>query len=99
MQSKEAHYRRISHSRKASTDDLGMVLPVSKKRYEQLRLLLIEEREKAGLTQVELGERLGRPQTFVSKIERGVRNVDVLEFLEIAKAIGFDPAEFLKKLK
>ncbi len=75
-----------------------MGLPASKKRYENLRLLLIEAREEAGLTQVELGEKLHRPQSFVSKIERGLRRVDLLEFIEIAKAIGFDPHEFIDKL-
>lgn len=75
-----------------------MALPASKKKYERLRLLLIDAREDAGLTQVELGKRIRRPQSFVSKIERGLRSVDVIEFLEIAKAIGFDPEEFLRKL-
>ena len=76
-----------------------MALPASKKKYERLRLLLVEAREEAGLTQVGLGKKLHRPQSFVSKIERGLRNVDLIEFIEIAKAIGFDPAEFLQKLE
>jgi transcriptional regulator with XRE-family HTH domain len=75
------------------------MLPAPKKKYDRLRELLIEVREEAGLTQVELGEKLGRPQTFVSKIERGVRGVDLIEFLEIARAIGFDPVDFIRKLK
>ena len=75
-----------------------MALPAPQERYEQLRLLLIKTREDAGLTQVEVCERLGRPQSFLSKIERGVRNVDVIEFIEIAKAISADPAALLKKL-
>ena len=75
-----------------------MALPISKKRYDRLRVMLIEAREEAGLTQVELGARLRRPQSFVSKVERGLRRLDLLEFIEIAKAIGFDPASFIKKL-
>ena len=75
-----------------------MALPAPQARYEQLRLLLIKTREDAGLTQVEVCERLGRPQSFLSKIERGVRGVDVIEFIEIAKALGADPAALLKKL-
>jgi transcriptional regulator with XRE-family HTH domain len=73
-----------------------MGLPASKEKYEKLRLLLIEVREKAGLTQVELGDRLGRPQSFVSKIERGVRSIDVVEFVEIARAIGIDPIKLIR---
>jgi transcriptional regulator with XRE-family HTH domain len=75
-----------------------MPLPVPKKKYERLRVLLVEAREEAGLTQVELGKRLRRPQAFVSKIERGLRRVDVLEFLEIARAVGFDPHELISRL-
>ena len=75
-----------------------MTLSVPKKKYERLRVLLVKAREEAGLTQVELGKRLRRPQTFVSKIERGLRRVDLLEFLEIARTIGFDPHELIAKL-
>ncbi len=75
-----------------------MALPAPKDRYEKLRMMLVEAREAAGLTQVELAGRLDRPQSFVSKIERGVRKMDVIEFVEIARAIGFDPAAFLRKL-
>ncbi len=76
-----------------------MALPAPKETYEKLRMMLVEAREAAGLTQVELAGRLDRPQSFVSKIERGVRKVDVIEFVEIARVIGFDPAAFLSKLK
>lgn len=43
------------------------------------------------MTQVGLGERLGNTQTFVSKLERGERRVDVVEFVEICDALGADP--------
>lgn len=75
-----------------------MPLPAPNKKYEKLRALLIEARKEAGLTQDELAQRLKRPQSFVWKVENGVRRVDVIEFLEIAKAIGFDPAALLRKL-
>ena len=66
--------------------------------YERFRLLLIEARKAAELTQMELAQRLSRPQSFVSKFERGERRLDVVEFLEVARAIGIDPLEFLRKL-
>lgn len=75
-----------------------MVLPAPQEKYDRLKNLLVEAREEAGLTQVELANRLHRPQSFVSKIERGLRGVDVIEFLEIAKAIGFSPTKLLEKL-
>jgi transcriptional regulator with XRE-family HTH domain len=60
--------------------------------------LLKEERRKAGLTQAMLAKKLRRPQSYVSKYERGDRRLDVIEFLEIARAIKFGPNEFLQKL-
>jgi transcriptional regulator with XRE-family HTH domain len=67
-------------------------------RYDQFRHLLIDARKAAGLTQVDLAGRLSRPQSFVSKFERGERRLDVIEFFDIASALGIDPYEFLSKL-
>ncbi|HEX3666841.1 MAG TPA: helix-turn-helix transcriptional regulator [Rhizomicrobium sp.] len=47
-------------------------------------------RKKAGVTQVELAKRLGKPQSFVSSYESGQRRVDLLEFASIVRAIGGD---------
>jgi transcriptional regulator with XRE-family HTH domain len=55
--------------------------------------VLLEARNRAGLTQTEVAEMIGRDQTFVSLIERGQRRVDVIEFVRIAKATGSDPVE------
>lgn len=60
--------------------------------------LLTEARKSAGLTQVELSERLSRPQSFVSKYERGERRLDVVEFVEVAQAMGADPIGILRAL-
>jgi transcriptional regulator with XRE-family HTH domain len=46
----------------------------------------------AGLTQAELAARIGRDQSHISLIEGSQRRLDVVEFLEIAKALGLDPA-------
>lgn len=67
--------------------------------YEGFRLLLIEARNSAGLTQVDLAKKLGRPQSFVSKYERGERRLDVIEFLDVAETIGIDPAHVIRKLQ
>jgi transcriptional regulator with XRE-family HTH domain len=67
--------------------------------YERFQSLLLEARKKSGLSQQEVADRLGRPQTYVSKCELGTRRMDVVEFLEIAEVIGFDPLTFLRKLR
>lgn len=64
--------------------------------------VLVAARKKAGLTQDELAERLGKPQPFVSKVEHGVRRIDVVEFAAIARALDLEPtklfADVAKKL-
>lgn len=63
--------------------------------YEIFRRLIVQARRDAGLTQVEVAQRLRKPQSFVSKFERGERRLDVPEFVDIAEAIGIDTAMFI----
>jgi transcriptional regulator with XRE-family HTH domain len=59
---------------------------------------LREAREAAGLTQKEVAKKLKRPQSFVSAYESGDRKIDVLEFIRIARAVGMEPSELLRRL-
>ena len=77
---------------------IAVARSVFTKKYDQFRQLLIQARKAAGMTQAELAQKLSRPQSFVSKFERGERRLDVIEFLDIAGALGFDPAPFLRKV-
>jgi transcriptional regulator with XRE-family HTH domain len=72
-----------------------MVKSVYTNEYSALRTLLIAERNAARLTQQALADKLGRPQSYVSKFELGERRLDVVEFLEIVRAIGVDPCSVL----
>lgn len=54
--------------------------------------VLVQCRQQNGVTQVELAERLKKPQSFISKIEQRQRRVDVIEFCAIARALGVDPS-------
>ncbi len=56
--------------------------------YEVFLRRLREARRRAGLTQVQLAERLGQTQTFVSKCERGERRLDVVEVRAFCLALG-----------
>ncbi len=67
--------------------------------YNTFRELLIEARRSQNLTQAELAERLDRPQSFVSKYERGERRLDVVEFIEVADALKLDPVEVVRQLQ
>lgn len=63
-----------------------------------LRQLLVARREAVGLTQVELAAALRRPQSYVSKIERGERRLEVVEFIEYARALGASPEGLIASL-
>lgn len=75
-----------------------MTKSVFTKMHDLLRQMLVQARSETGLTQVQLAERLSRPQSFVSKVERGERRLDVVEFFEVAQALDIDPFAFLKAL-
>jgi ribosome-binding protein aMBF1 (putative translation factor) len=70
---------------------------LSIKAYKRLCELLVVARRDASLTQVDLSLRLKRPQSFVSKYERGERRLDVIEFGEVARALEIDPMRILEK--
>src|SRR5947199_5569207 len=59
--------------------------------YEPLPVFLRALRDAAGLTQRELGEKLGKPQSWVHNCEVANRRVDVTEFVAWAAACGVDP--------
>ena len=69
--------------------------------YRALRRLLVAERRRFGLSQEEVTRRLDRlglsvTQSVVSKVERGERRLDVVEFVLFARAIGFDPCAVIR---
>lgn len=64
-------------------------------RHQEFIQFLVATRKAAGITQVELADRLDRPQSFVSKVERGERRIDVIEFCQVAEALGHDPSGLL----
>lgn len=66
--------------------------------YERFRRLLVDARKKANLSQLALAKKLAKPQSFVSKYERGERRLDVIEFGQVARALDIDPLKFLKRV-
>ena len=83
----------------AQADSLGLRRELRGAEYVVLRQQLIAGRIAAGLTQSVLAERLGRPQSFVAKIEGGDRSVDVVEFLAITSILKLDPLYVLAAMR
>ena len=61
--------------------------------------VIVHARERAGLKQSDVAAKLGLPASYLSKIENGSRRLDVIELLQIAEAIGTDPAEIVRELQ
>ena len=59
--------------------------------YSVFAALLVTARKKTGMRQIELAQKLNKPQSFVSKFECGERRLDVIEFITITDALGADP--------
>jgi transcriptional regulator with XRE-family HTH domain len=64
----------------------------------QLLKLLVATRKAKKFTQSEVAKRLGRTQSFVAKYEAGERRLDVIEFIDVARALGVDPSDLLREL-
>lgn len=52
--------------------------------YQHFIKMLKQARAETGLTQTQVAIMLGKPQSYVAKIESGERRVDVAEFAEIS---------------
>jgi transcriptional regulator with XRE-family HTH domain len=63
--------------------------------YSVFAALLVTARKKTGMRQIELAQKLNKPQSFVSKFECGERRLDVIEFITITDALGADPLAIL----
>ncbi|MGZ5165425.1 MAG: helix-turn-helix domain-containing protein [Burkholderiales bacterium] len=68
-------------------------------RQRQLIVLLVEARRSQGLTQAQVAARLGRPQSFMAKVEGGERRLDVIEFIDLANALKVRAADVIARLQ
>jgi transcriptional regulator with XRE-family HTH domain len=70
--------------------------------YKKIPVFLREMREKAGLTQRDIGKIINKPQSYIYNCETANRRVDITEFIVWSKACGVDAktafARLLKEL-
>ncbi|WP_248914536.1 helix-turn-helix domain-containing protein [Pseudomonas moorei] len=64
--------------------------------YETFLTLLKARRINAGLTQVECSTALGRPQSFMSDVERGVRRLDIIQMYDLCKVLRCDLVDLIR---
>ena len=58
---------------------------IHSKEYREIIQNLKAARLASGLTQTEVALKLNKPQSYVSKIERGERRIDVVELRQLLK--------------
>lgn len=75
-----------------------MPAPMQDARHQDIAALLVQLRKERGWLQQELAHRMRRTQTFVSKYETGLRRLDVLDLLDILRALDADPHEFVDQV-
>ena len=67
--------------------------------YEAFLQRLAFARRDAGLTQQDLAILISKPQSFVSKYERGERRLDVLEFVMVCHVLDVDPCSIIREVE
>lgn len=64
-------------------------------RYRALVGMLIDARKASGVSQEAFAAKINRHQQFVSRYETGERRLDVVEFVDIANALGCRPGDLI----
>lgn len=64
----------------------------------QISEWIIEKRNEKGLTQGQLGEKIGVTKTAVHYWESGKRSINADTFISICKALNADPYELIQTL-
>lgn len=82
-----------SPARKARTTSLH------EEAYRRFVEKLVERRKKSGISQQALADTLGWNQSIIAKIENTQRRLDVIEFVRIASAVGFDPGRLVREVE
>jgi transcriptional regulator with XRE-family HTH domain len=54
------------------------------------------ERERQGLSQEALAQRAELNRSYIGGVERGERNISLLNLLRIARALGVSPADLIE---
>lgn len=65
--------------------------------YREFVSRLVQARKDAGLTQVEVSQKLGKAHSFISKCELGERRVDFVELQQLAGIYGKELSFFVAR--
>jgi transcriptional regulator with XRE-family HTH domain len=74
--------------------DAVMTKAIYRREHEVFLQILKRIRIEAGLTQTQCSAALGRPQSFMSDVERGVRRLDTVQLRDLCLVLGTDLTSF-----
>lgn len=76
-----------------------MTKAIYREEYGVFLAVLKRRRLEAGLTQEACSSALGRPQSFMSDVERGVRRLDIIQIRDLCKVMGCDLPELIAEFE
>ena len=71
---------------------------VSSTAYRAAIAKLVAARTEAGFTQRDLAQALGKPPSWVAKVEQGERRLDLIEFIAVARALGLKEGDLFRSI-
>lgn len=74
--------------------DAAMTKAIYRREHEVFLQVLKRMRIESGLTQAQCSTALGRPQSFMSDVERGVRRLDTVQLRDLCLVLGTDLTSF-----
>lgn len=77
---------------------IGTMASVYSDEYQRVINALKKARKEKGITQTQLAEALGKPQSFIAKVESGERRLDVVEFVHLARLVEVDMSSVLNEI-
>ena len=80
-------------------DRSGPRLTANRKQQKALLSVLKQFRKDAGLTQVEVAAKMGKPQAFVSYYESGARRLDLLELRQVCGVLGISLVRLVREFE
>jgi transcriptional regulator with XRE-family HTH domain len=66
--------------------------------YREIIRCLIARRKELGMSQTELAEKYGEDQSFISRIERMQRRLDIYEYTVFCRILRIVPGEILQAI-
>ncbi|MBX8612686.1 helix-turn-helix domain-containing protein [Pseudomonas capsici] len=74
-----------------------MARALNRREHQVLIKLLRTIRENANLTQSECSRSLGRPQSFMSDVKKGLRRLDIVQLRDFCAVLGYELPRFISE--